>query len=696
MPDHDPPPNRTARNRLADAASPYLLQHKDNPVAWWEWGPEAFAEARAGNRPVLLSIGYAACHWCHVMAHESFEDAATAELMNELFVNIKVDREERPEVDQIYMAALQHLGVQGGWPLTMFLDTEGNPFWGGTYFPKEARYGQPAFRDVLATMARAYHTDTARVANNREAILQRLAHRARPAGQVTIGLAELDDVAGRILTIMDPVNGGLKGAPKFPNTPYLELVWRAWERTGKERFLKAFLHALERMSEGGIYDHIGGGYARYSVDDRWLVPHFEKMLYDNAQILELLGLAYSATGDTLFRERAGETVGWLLREMVTDEGAFAASLDADSEGHEGRFYVWTLKQLLEALGPADAEVFARAYDISPHGNWEGVSIPNRLARGVDDQAGQADDQADRYDEPRLAALRAKLLTIREKRVRPGRDDKVLADWNGLMIAALTDAGQRFDHPEWIAAAAHAFRFIAESMTIGDRLGHSWRAGRLVAPGLSSDYAAMARAALALFQATGDPAYRERAVAWMTALDRHHAHEDGGWYLTADDAEGLILRPDATTDEAVTNPNAIAARNLARLAVVTGDGSYRSRLDRHFDGLLPRIAPALFGHAGLLNALDTRLRAPEIVIVGRDGAEADALAAVAGRAPRVDATILRVGDGAALPADHPARAKAAEASVPTAFVCAGATCSLPVTDPARLGALLVDKPGEKSA
>ncbi|TCK29947.1 hypothetical protein EV667_0032 [Ancylobacter aquaticus] len=663
-------------NQLAAAASPYLLQHKDNPVDWWEWTPEAFEEARRTNRPILLSIGYAACHWCHVMAHESFEDDATAAVMNELFVNIKVDREERPEVDQIYMAALQQLGVQGGWPMTMFLDPEAAPFWGGTYFPKEARYGQPAFTEVLKTMAGAYASGDPRITQNRAALLERLRQKARPAGEVVIGTNELDDIAGRILGIMDTEHGGLQGSPKFPNTPFLELLWRGWERTGRTKLRDAALHALDGMSEGGIYDHIGGGYSRYSVDERWLVPHFEKMLYDNAQILDLLGLAYSETLAELFRARADETVGWLQREMMTDGGAFAASLDADSEGHEGRYYVWTLKQVLDALGAQDAEFFARHYDIVPFGNWEGVSIPNRLKEMERSGA----------DEIRLAMLRDKLLRVRETRVPPGRDDKVLADWNGLMISALVGAAPRLGRPEWVELAEGAFRFIAESMVKDGRLGHSWREGRLVFPGLSSDYAAMIGAALALNQATGERFYLNHAVAWQGKLETHHATEDGGYYLTADDAEGLILRPEATADDAVTNPQALIARNLVRLAALTGEDAYRTRADRLFDALLPRAAPNLYSHAGLLNALDSRLRAPEIVVIGA-GEGAEALADAARRLPRVDITVQRVEDPAALSADHPARAKAeslrADGMHAAAFVCAGGVCSLPVTESNRL-------------
>nr|WP_255607217.1 thioredoxin domain-containing protein [Ancylobacter sp. Lp-2] len=669
-------------NRLADAASPYLLQHADNPVDWWEWTPAAFEEAKRSGRPVLLSVGYAACHWCHVMAHESFEDDATAAVMNELFVNIKVDREERPDIDQIYMAALQQLGVSGGWPMTMFLDAEGAPFWGGTYFPKEARYGQPAFTDVLKTMANAYASGDPRIATNREALLHRLRERARPEGRVVIGTNELDDVAGRILGIMDPEHGGLKGAPKFPNTPFLELLWRAYERTGRERLRNEALHALDAMSEGGIYDHIGGGYSRYAVDDHWLVPHFEKMLYDNAQLLDLLSLAFVETHEPLFRQRAEETIGWLEREMLVpgagDTAGFAASLDADSEGHEGRYYVWTLKQLLDALGVEDAEFFARHYDITPFGNWEGVSIPNRLKELPRSGA----------DEIRLALLRDKLLSVRSRRVPPGRDDKVLADWNGLMIAALARAAGRLDRPEWLELARRAFDFVVAHMARGDRLGHSYRQSKLVQPGLSSDYAAMAGAALALHAATGDAVYLDRAIGWMRALDAHHAGPDGGYYLTADDAEGLILRPDATMDDAVTNPNALAVRVLAQLAALTGDESWRARLDLLFDGLLPRAAPQLYSHAGLLNALDTRLRAPEIVVIGAAGdPAADALWEAARKLPLIDAVLQRVTDAGELPAAHPATAKAQAAHEPSAFFCRDATCSLPVTRPEQLAALL---------
>ena len=478
-------PTASHENRLAQETSPYLLQHKHNPVDWWPWGPDALAEAKRSNKPILLSVGYAACHWCHVMAHESFEDDDTARVMNDLFVNIKVDREERPDIDQIYMSALHLLGEHGGWPLTMFLTSAGEPFWGGTYFPKSARYGKPAFVDVLREVERVYRREPQSVEQNRSALMARLAERARPQGRVVIGAPELDRAANQIAGLIDPLHGGMRGAPKFPQPMMLEFLWRAGQRLSDRRYFGAVELSLARMCEGGIYDHLGGGFSRYSVDERWLTPHFEKMLYDNAQLLELLALAYQRSANDLFRTRARETVAWLEREMTTGEGAFCASLDADSEGEEGKFYVWSPAEIEAVLDKDDAAFFAAHYDVTPAGNFEGHNILNRLKhlpRSME-------------DENRLAPMRAKLLAARAKRVRPGLDDKVLADWNGLMIAGLVNAGVSLDEPAWVQRAARAFLFVDAKMAHGDRLGHSWRDGRLLFPGLASDHAAMIRAAL---------------------------------------------------------------------------------------------------------------------------------------------------------------------------------------------------------
>ncbi len=664
-------------NRLARETSPYLLQHKHNPVDWWPWGPEALAQAQRDNKPILLSVGYAACHWCHVMAHESFEDEATAQVMNDLFVNIKVDREERPDIDQIYMAALHLLGEHGGWPLTMFLTPKGEPFWGGTYFPNTSRYGKPAFTDVLRHVARIFREDQKSIDHNKTLLMQRLAAVPRSEGRPTIGRAELDRAAVQLGGYIDQVHGGMKGAPKFPQPMLLEFLWRAGERTGEGRYFAAVNLTLERICQGGIYDHLGGGFSRYSVDERWLVPHFEKMLYDNAQLLELLALSHQRTGNALFRTRAIETVGWLTREMTTEGGAFCASLDADSEGEEGKFYVWSLDEIAKLLGSEDAAFFARHYDVTPGGNFEGHNILNRLAR----QAANADE------ETRLATLRARLLAERAKRVRPGLDDKVLADWNGLMIAALVNAAVAFGEHDWIEMAARAFLSIASKMGHGDRLGHSWRAGRLLFPGLASDHANMIRAALALHEATGERDYLERAFAWQGALDRHYANADtGGYFLTANDAQGLVVRPNATTDDATPNPNGIAAQNLIRLAAYSGQYAWREQADRMFDGLLPHASENLFMHLSLLNALDLRLRGAEIVVTGT-GDRAKALVEAVLKQPFTARTVLRAPSAGALPPTHPAQAKIAAAQDAVAFICVGETCSLPITEPQQLAKAL---------
>jgi hypothetical protein len=710
-------PNTAHENRLAQATSPYLLQHKHNPVDWWQWGPDALAEAKRSNRPILLSVGYAACHWCHVMAHESFEDDATAQVMNRLFVNIKVDREERPDIDQIYMNALHLLGEQGGWPLTMFLTPAGEPVWGGTYFPKESRFGRAAFVDVLEEVSRLFREEPNKIEQNRAALLAQLAKKARPEGKIVFGLAELDGVAKQVGNMFDTVHGGLRGAPKFPQPAILELLWRAGLRAGpavtlrsegearpsKEtagppsfegglrpppqddgseaaKFFQVVEHTLERMSEGGIYDHLGGGYSRYSVDERWLVPHFEKMLYDNAQLLELLALAYQRSRNPLFAQRARETVGWLKREMTTQEGAFAASLDADSEGEEGKFYVWSKNEIIELIGPEAGEFFAHHYDVTDSGNFEGHNILNRL-HAV--ERGEAEEE-------RLKALREILLEARASRVRPGLDDKVLADWNGLMIAALVNSGVILDEPEWLAMAKRAFDFIAKAMTKGDRLGHSFRAGKLLFPGLASDFSAMIRAALALYEATGDRSTLDQALRWQSAFDAHYADADtGAYYLSADDANDLLLRPHSTQDDAIPNANSTESQNLVRLAVLTGDEQWRAKADRLIEGVLSSGGRNLFGHLGQLNALDLRLRAAEIVCTGPD---AERFAQAALMLPFLDRIVLRAAAASDLPASHPAQEKLKATSGSVAFICIGERCSLPVGDVGQIAETIAQMRG----
>jgi uncharacterized protein YyaL (SSP411 family) len=654
-------------NRLGNASSPYLLQHKDNPVHWWEWGPDALAEAKRLDKPVLISIGYAACHWCHVMAHESFEDPDVAAVMNELYVNIKVDREERPDVDHVYMSALHLLGEQGGWPLTMFLTPDGEPFWGGTYFPKEPKFGRPGFVQVLKEIGRLYHAEPERILKNRDALKAHLSKGAESDGGF-LGPADLDRMGVRLAELIDTEHGGLQGAPKFPNPPILEYLFRYARRAGDEEARRRFLLTMEQMALGGIHDHLGGGFARYAVDERWLVPHFEKMLYDNAQLLELYALAHAQTGRRLFRDAAEGIVTWLEREMVTPDGAFASSLDADSEGEEGRFYVWSLSEIREVLGEEDAAFFAKVYDITEEGNFEGRNIPNRLISG----------EAPPPVEERLAAMRAKLLERRSTRVRPGLDDKVLADWNGLMIASLARAAPLLDRSEWIGSAQRAYGFIRQSMSRNGRLGHSWRGGSLIFPGFALDHAAMMRAALALHETTADASYLRDAETWRDVLlDEFMVAEAGCLAMTARSADPLVVRPQPTHDDAVPNANGVFAEALVRLAQLTETRTDHQRAGDLLTQLVGIARSSPLGHCSILNALDLHLRGLSILVTGN---EARPLHEAALRVPYPDRSVRLLRPGDALDENHPAKALASSGQEAQALVCAGMRCSLPVTTP----------------
>ncbi len=669
---------RATGNRLGDETSPYLLQHKDNPVHWRAWGEAALAEARATGKPILLSVGYAACHWCHVMAHESFEDAGTAEVMNKLFVNIKVDREERPDVDAIYMGALHELGEQGGWPLTMFLTSDAEPFWGGTYFPKEQRYGRPAFVSVLNEVARIYRDEPDKVRTNADVLKDRL----KPAHRVTASdppsEAMLADLGRRMVQAIDPVNGGISGAPKFPQPQFFGFLWRSGIRYDLTNPLEAVNVTLTHIAQGGIYDHLGGGFSRYSVDERWLVPHFEKMLYDNAQLIDLMTESWRESKSPLYAQRIAETVDWLLREMVVDGGGFAASLDADSEGEEGKFYVWSLAAILDILGEADARFLAEIYGVTKEGNFEGRNILNRLG---------SIELRDVATEGRLAELREKLLQRRASRVRPGFDDKVLADWNGLMIAALANAAAAFDKPEWLAAAEAAFAFVCIKMMSNGRLFHAYRAGEAKAPATANDYANMIRAALAL--ANGRRSYIERAQEWADVLDRHYwASDIGGYYFVADDTSDLIVRPMSGQDEATPNANGVMVSNLTALAQWTGEERYAKRADAVLKAFGGVMRQNVLAHAGLL-AAELDVIAPSLVVlIVPEGGDSLSLRAALRDVSLPGVVVQEVGAGdasvgEALPASSPAHGKTAIDGKPTAYVCIGQQCSLPMTEPKKL-------------
>jgi uncharacterized protein len=670
------------RNRLGEETSPYLLQHKDNPVHWQAWGEAPLAAAKAQDKPILLSVGYAACHWCHVMAHESFENPAIAGLMNELFINIKVDREERPDLDAIYQHALALLGEQGGWPLTMFLSPEGEPFWGGTYFPPGPRWGRPGFAQVLQGVAQTYRGDRDKVTKNVVALREALARLGQPEAGEGIDQALFDRIAERLLREVDPLNGGIGTAPKFPQCGIFDLLWRGWKRTRQTPYRDAVLRTLTTICQGGIYDHLGGGFARYSVDERWLAPHFEKMLYDNAELIDLLTVVWQETRDPLYAQRIAETIGWLKREMITGDSGFCSSLDADSEHEEGKFYVWSADEIASVLGD-EARLFGEFYDVTPSGNWEGHNILNRLHHP---------NLADEETEALLACCREKLFVARAPRVRPGLDDKMLVDWNGLMIAALAQAGLVFDRPDWLALATRAFAFIEREMAASEgRLFHSWRGGEARHPASVDDYANLCRAALALFEATQDRRYITRAQNWIAALDRHYWDKDGeGYFFAADDTPGLIARAKTAADAAVPAGNGTLVGVLTRLAILTGDDSYRERAEAIIRAFAGEVTRNFFPLATLINNAELAQKPVQIVLVG--AADEPGLAELwravyAVSLPRRVVQIIAADE--ALPATHPAHGKTLVDGKPTVYVCEGPVCSLPIVVSQQLIDALAD-------
>lgn len=670
--------DETMGNQLGRETSPYLLQHRDNPVHWRAWGPEALAEAKAQGKPILLSVGYAACHWCHVMAYESFENDAIAERMNALFVNIKVDREERPDIDTIYQSALSLLGQQGGWPLTMFLTPEGEPFWGGTYFPPEGKWGRPGFVEVLESISRTFADRRDRIDSNVSALRDGLAALSTPHSGDGIDRQRADSIAARLLGVMDKQHGGIGDAPKFPQPSLLRQLWAAWERIHDVRLRDAVLFALRQMCEGGIYDHLGGGFARYTVDRIWLVPHFEKMLYDNAQLVELLCLAWCETGEDLFRQRVAETLHWVLTDMTTPEGAFAAARDADSEGEEGRYYVWDANEI-DRLLDSESERFKEQYGVRADGNWEErKNILNRLHLPAPPPPAL---------EEALKTSRDILLRHRETRVPPLKDDKVLSDWNGLMIAALAQAAAVFDRPEWQAAAKRAFTFLTERVATDEgRPLHSFREGRARHAATLDDMAALIRAALTLFETGREEAEREnylrQAKVWAEQLDQHYRDVDGGaYFLTPDDAEALVARTKSGSDNATPSGNGLLVFALTKLAWITGDQTYSDRAEeivRTFAGEMDRN---FFPYSNVIEGAQFLKEGLQIVLIGaRVDPALAALYQAAVHAPRVERVILVIEPGADLPAGHPASGKGLVDGKPAAYVCRGPVCSLPLTAP----------------
>ena len=811
------------KNRLKGETSPYLLQHEDNPVHWWAWGDDAFAAAKKENKPVLLSIGYAACHWCHVMAHESFEDEATAALMNQLFINIKVDREERPDVDVIYQRAINIMGQQGGWPLTIFLDAEGHPFWGGTYFPDQPRQGMPAFRNVLEQISNAFQTSPEAIGKNRNALMESLERAWAGAAKenlkpsIFFGTAELinkniDQEAGgmngapkfpnipimlplwaacirkgnninikvdreerpdvdviyqRAINIMgqqggwpltifldaeghpfwggtyfpdqprqgmpafrnvleqisnafqtspeaigknrnalmeslerawagaakenlkpsiffgtaelinkniDQEAGGMNGAPKFPNIPIMLPLWAACIRKGNNNYKLSYDKTMTMICQGGIYDHLGGGFCRYSTDAYWLAPHFEKMLYDNALIIEGLVEIWKETKKPLYAARISETIGWLEREMKMPGGAFAASLDADSEGEEGKFYVWTLAEIQGVLA-GGVEPLIQHYGVEAAGNWEGKTILHRLYHS---------EEFNETEEKNLGPLKTKLLEAREKRPRPFLDDKILADWNGLLISALASAGLAFKKSEWIKRAETAFEFISGTFQKDNCLYHSWRSNKLGPKAYLDDYAAMIRGATALYSATGNPNYLAAAEKWMAEAQQNLEDKtSGGFFLSPKQKPTPIARPKTIHDQATPSGNGLMIQNFSTLYHLTGKEVYREGAEALLATFASVARTSPFASGTYFSGFDAARYGAHLFIRGKRSAKSvQELLAVLndlsfpGLVVQVEEKIFPLPAAKALKEGQ-------------AIVCQGITCSLPVSSPKDLKDLLLN-------
>lgn len=666
-------------NRLAAATSPYLLQHQDNPVDWWPWCEEAFAEARRRDVPVLLSVGYSACHWCHVMAHESFEDEATAALMNENFVCIKVDREERPDVDAVYMEATTAMTGSGGWPMTVFATPSGEPFYCGTYFPPAPRHGMPSFPQLLQAVTDTWRNRRDEVDRVGAQVVERLSA-PRTAGQGEPPTAEdLDVAVTRLGSEFDRARGGFGGAPKFPPSMVLEQLLRHAARTGDRAAADMAARTLEGMARGGIHDQLGGGFARYSVDAGWVVPHFEKMLYDNAQLLRAYLHWWRATGEPLARRTALTTADFLLRELRTPEGGFASALDADSEGEEGRFYVWTPAQLVDVLGPDDGAWAARLLAVTAEGTFEhGSSVLQLLAEPDDHE--------------RWEAVQGRLLAAREERVRPGRDDKVVAAWNGLTVAALAETGALLGRPDLVEAARAAAELLLRVHVVDGRLRRVSRDGVVGSPaGVLEDYADVAEGLLALHAVTGEARWLHKAGALLEVVLERFADGRGGFFDTADDAETLVRRPQDPTDGVTPSGQSAAAGALLSYAALTGSERHRTAAESALGvaALLARQAPR---HAGwALAVAEALVDGPrEVAVVGPAVDPRTALlhrTALLGTAP---GAVVSVGepDSSEVPllADRPLLEGA-----PAAYVCRRFVCQRPVGEPEELTALVLARP-----
>ena len=657
-------------NRLAQETSPYLLEHANNPVDWYTWGPEALARARRENKPILLSIGYSACHWCHVMARESFEDSEIAALINRDFVAIKVDREERPDLDQVYMRAVQAMTGSGGWPMTAFLLPDATPFFAGTYFPPSDRFGMPSFRRVLAAVTDAFSNRMGEVEATATQVREYLQRPAVPLAAGSLTPALLDEAYTRLARDHDPTNGGFGSAPKFPQPMLVDFLLRSHRRTGDPSVLAMAQQTLQAMAAGGMYDQLGGGFHRYSVDERWLVPHFEKMLYDNALLPRAYLDAWQLTGDAGFRRVVEETLAFVQRELLSPDGGFYSSLDADSEGEEGRFYVWTPHELELALGVDDATAVARAFDVSDAGNFDGRNILHPMTPDASAV---------------LAGVRERLLAARAGRVRPHRDEKVIAGWNGLMLRAFAEAGRVLDRPDLLSIAEANARFLLSRMRTGERMRRSYKDGRATLAGYLEDQAAVADGLLSLYEATFETRWLDEVRRLMReTLAAFWDAPRGAFFDTAADQEQLVVRPQDVTDNAIPSGTSMAVDVLLRGGRLLGEDSWIAIARSSLERLAPTAAKAPLAFGRLLAALDFELGRPvELAVIGPlADAKTRRLLDVA-RLRYLPNRLLAAapdGDGRGIPLLAERRALNGAA---TAYLCEGFVCQSPTTDPAEL-------------
>ena len=662
-------------NRLAHETSPYLLQHAHNPVDWYPWGDEAFEKAKADDKPVLVSIGYSACHWCHVMEHESFEDEATARIMNEHFVNIKVDMEERPDVDQIYMTFVQLTTGRGGWPMNVFLTPDKLPFFGGTYFPPVSKFNMPGFSQVLLSVAEAYRDKRDELLHSANDILGEMRRvgisEFHPGG---LSLEQLDNAFESMSRSFDATNGGFGGAPKFPPSMTLEFLLRYHHRTGKERALEMVERTCRKMANGGIYDQLGGGFHRYSVDAVWLVPHFEKMLYDNAQLIRVYLHLYQITRDEFYKRIAVETLEYVQREMLDASGGFYSTQDADSEGVEGKFFVWTPEEITAILGPKDAQIFNFYYDVSEEGNFEEKNILNVRYAPAEAAKALKIDEEDLNEV--LERGREKLFAEREKRIKPFRDEKVLTAWNGLMMAAFAEASSVLNNAEYLEVAKKNADFILSELQSGGRLLRTWKNGKAKLNAYLEDHANFADALIELYRVSGEIGYLHEAKRLADVMiDEFWDEENGGFFFTANEHEELIVRNKDYYDNATPSGNSVAADVLLKLSKFFGDEKYERFAATVLRLVATQISRYPQGFGRSLSALEFYLGgAREIVIVGEKGNE---LARAAGKAYIPNAVVVQSEnpEGDALPL---LEGRQMIEGKPTAYVCENFVCQKPVT------------------